>query len=132
MSHAKGVEWSDLCIKITDHLIDKVGVGWTCGILIAAIVIVGGFIIYRDQRKEHYTDQLVLEKEKAVQRSAKEAREYKIGFFKDKMNWTDEMVDKYILESAQNDPVSSREAVQESGRKHRAKKQKSAKEAPAS
>ena len=76
------------------------------------LLLLMGWRIYQNFRRDRATDQVLEEKEKALQRAASEAREYRIAFFKDKIGWTDEQVERFLVRNQFDDGRSARQALE--------------------
>ena len=65
------------------------------GMLLVAVA----WRLYNDRRKDKEINAAVLEKNRTIRRLAEQERNYRILFFKDKAGWTDEEVERFIVEN---------------------------------
>ena len=96
--------------------INAFGPGGTLAIFMAIGLVSFGWRRYQDYRKDKERDLAIVEMEKAVQRSAQEAREYRIMFFMQN-GWTDEQIEKFVVTEEVASPEESRDVLKAKGGK---------------
>lgn len=84
---------------LIELLINKFGTWGFIGIFGIIIVLVMAWKWYNIYRKDQEEKSALNEKERSIQRLAQENREYKIIILKEKFKWSDEQIEKYILEN---------------------------------
>ena len=87
--------------KLLELLFRTLGVGGTIGVAIGFILLSVAWRIYNDKRKEKEINLALAEKDRTISRLAAQERVWRIQFFKETKGWSDEQIDKYLL---QNDP----------------------------
>lgn len=99
--------------KILDLLVQAFGTSGT--IILFAMFILGsfGWRYYNDRRKDREIRQLVEEKERTIQRLAKQECELRIYWLKNMAGWTDEQVERFIMLADFPDGPSARRALEE-------------------
>ena len=70
------------------------------------------FKIYQIKKKDEETNKALDLAEEAVQRLAKENREWKILFFKENYNWSDEQIKSFLIEGDFKNAVSTRKILE--------------------
>ncbi len=87
--------------KMLELLFRTLGVGGTIGIATVFILLSVAWRIYNDKQKEKEINLALAEKDRTISRLAAQERVWRIQFFKETKGWSDEQIDKYLL---QNDP----------------------------
>lgn len=95
--------------------IDTLGVGGTLGVAFGLLLFLLARRIYNDWRKDREGDLAIRAYEESVQRSAAEAREYRTAFFKDKLGWSDDAVERFIVKNQLKDGPSARQHLEGGG-----------------
>jgi hypothetical protein len=107
----------DSVLKLIQFLVSTYGANLVLAAALGLFVVMYGFRFYETRGKDRTTERAFSEMEKAVQRSAAEAREYKIAFFKEKLGWSDAEIDAYIVKNLPTDGPSARRALESEGGK---------------
>ena len=83
-------------------------------LVVLAVVSLAAFAwrVYNDRRKDREMDQVIAAHEKAVQRAAAEAREYRAAFFKEKLGWSDNLVESILVRNQFNDAPHARKEME--------------------
>ena len=103
--------WVDLANAIANLVQVAVNVFGVFGTIIIAIVIYVVLAvrrIYLDSRKDKDVDRAMKAMEESVQRSAKEAREWRVLFMRDKAGWSLEDAERIIMAADFPNPTESR------------------------
>jgi hypothetical protein len=80
------------------------------GTLLIIIVVVGGATAWRiwsEWRKDKKFYEALVEKERTIKRLSLEVRMYKVLFFMQKMGWTEEQAEKFVIGNELNDDESN-------------------------
>jgi hypothetical protein len=103
--------------KFLTLLIDKLGVGQTIALLVVVYLLLVVRRLYLDYRKDKDSDRAIKAMETSVQRSAQEAREWRILFMKEKAGWSLEEAERMVMSVDFEDPASARNALEKKGGK---------------
>jgi hypothetical protein len=98
--------------KAFTTVINTFGPWRTILLLFIGGVVLAAWRIYNNWRKDKEVNLAIAAMERAVQRSAAEAREWKIVHLKERCNWTDAQVEKFILQNQFDDPATARNALE--------------------
>lgn len=112
MEHATdaGPDLTEL-LGLLDAVVNVLGPKWT------VVLVLGlyGIFTLRRLREAHLADDAAkrqeAEKERALQRAANEAREYRIAMFKDKLGWSTDEISAFVMLEQVDDGASSRRQV---------------------
>ena len=97
-------------IKLLELLFQTLGVGGTFVAIVVAVGASAAWRIYNDKKKEKEIDKAIAEKDRTISRLAAQERAWRIQFFKEAKGWTDEQIDKYIVQNdAPNIPAARKE-----------------------
>lgn len=103
--------------ELIQYLVTTYGATTVLVVALLVFLIIYGFKIYQVFTRDRTVNRAFAEMERAVQRSAAEAREYKIAFFKEKLGWTDAQIDAYMIKNLPPDGPSARRALEGEGGK---------------
>lgn len=103
--------------KFLTLLIDKLGVAQTIILLVVVYLLMVLRRLYLDYRKDKDSDRAIKAMEMSVQRSAQEAREWRILFMKEKAGWSLEEAERMVMSVDFEDPASARKALEKKGGK---------------
>jgi len=90
----------------------SIGYWKSLGIFAIIIILFTARRLYSDRRKDKEVNLLIEEKERTIQRLAKEAREYKILYFKKVENWSDEDIEHILMKNDFTDGVEARKHME--------------------
>jgi hypothetical protein len=106
----------DLIRAIQDlfkEVVATFGPSGTIGLLAGIAALITIRRLYLDHRKDNEVNLALAQMEKAVQRAANEAREYRILIFKEKFGWTDEQVERFFVAEEYEDARVSRMSLRD-------------------
>lgn len=111
--------------EIIDGLLNTVGdIANILGPDNTMIVVIAGFILtfffktYQISKKNQDINKALELAEKTVQRLAKENREWKILFFKDKYKWTDKQIKTFFIKGQFVDASSTRKELEKNSKEN--------------
>lgn len=93
-------------------LFDRLGPGWTLLYLIVAVALAAGLRWYVDRRKDRYVNLALEEKEKALQRAASEAREWRVYFGVTEVGMDQRLAERIFQRNEFLTPAESRRALE--------------------
>jgi hypothetical protein len=103
---------ADVVVGILDFLCKTYGPWTVLGVAAGAYLFFLAYRIYQTRSNNAVVTRAMDEMEKAVQRSAAEAREYRIAVFKEKFGWTQEELDAYIIRNVPLNGPEARKALE--------------------
>lgn len=89
--------------QLTDYLgffewlYQRYGPRWTLALIIAIPIAALAFQIWRTARKEKDVSLALEEKERTIQRLAADNRLFRIQLFKEKLNWSDDQIERFMV-----------------------------------
>lgn len=86
-------------VKLLSFLFETLGVAGTIAATVLVVIVSAGWRIYNDRKKEKEINLALQEKDRTITRLAAQERVWRIQFFKESMGWTDEQIEKYILQN---------------------------------
>jgi len=95
-------------------LLSSFGPWGTIVLITLAVLASFGFRVYNDRRRDKEIDALIEEKDRTIQRLADSERMYRALFLRQQTDWTDDQIERFIMQNEFADPVEAREALEES------------------
>lgn len=94
-----GPDIFDALRELVVVLLNRFGIWGTLAIFSVFTLGSMAWRVYSDRRKDRYIRELIQEKERTIQSLTEELRYYRALIFKEKFSWTDEQVNKYIVQN---------------------------------
>lgn len=114
MNGAKDISESwDGLKEIIEYLVGIFGPQGTFLLIIIFWITSTCWKVYNEYKKNKEINQVLEEKERTIQRIAKQEREFRILFFKEKFKWTDEQVERFIMKADFYDGPEAIKALEE-------------------
>lgn len=85
--------------QLLKFLFQQLGVAGTLTCAVLFVVASIAWRIYNDKKKEKEINLALQEKDRTIIRLASQERAWRIQYFKESKGWTDEQIDKYILQN---------------------------------
>jgi len=95
-------------------LLSSFGPWGTIVLITLAVLASFGFRVYNDRRRDKEIDALIEEKDRTIQRLADSERMYRALFLRQQTDWTDDQIERFIMQNEFADPVEARESLEES------------------
>jgi len=99
--------------RLVTSLVHLFGVRGTIGFL---VVLVAGSIalrLYNDYRADRDTKEALREKERSIQRLSTEVRMWRALFFREKVGWDDELIERFVMKNEFHNAASARKSLEE-------------------
>ena len=93
-------------------LFDEFGAWNTVLVMLGAYILLFLRRLYHDWRKEQYSDRAHKAMEESVQRSAQEAREWRVLFLMEKAGWSLEDAERVVSEGKFSSPREARRTLE--------------------
>lgn len=90
-------------------LLDKFGAWGSVGLLVILYLMAFGWKKYNEIQRDKEIKAALAEKEKSVQILANEVRMWRIAELKEKRNWTDEQIERFLITEEFRTPKEARE-----------------------
>lgn len=94
-------------------LLSNFGPWGTIALIVFAVLASFALRVYNDRRSDKEIDALIEEKDRTIQRLADSERMYRALFLRQQTDWTDDQIERFILQNKFADPVEAREALEE-------------------
>lgn len=100
--------------ELLDFLITSFG-PWPTVILVVVVISAAfGFRLYNDKRRDREIDMLIAEKDRTIQRIAESERMYRALFLRQQTDWSDEQIERFVMNNEFADPIEARRALEQS------------------
>jgi|GEM_PF-2968959 len=97
----------DALKNLVQLLLDRFGPWWTLVIIVATVAAATAWRIWSETRKDKKFYEALVEKEKTIKRLSLDVRMYKVLVFMEKMGWTEDRAQKFVVGNELDDEESN-------------------------